>query len=113
MDSNELLDLMVEAVDDKRALDIKVYDVKDHSPVTDYFVICHGNSERQTQAISDEIRDVAHKNNLDVKIEGHKEGQWILCDVGDVIVHVFIKTQREYYNLERLFKDAGDDLGRT
>lgn len=111
MESKELLDLMVEACDDKRAEDITVFDVKETSPVTDYFVICNGSSERQTQAISDEIREVAHKNNLDIKIEGQKEGKWILCDVGDVIVHVFIKTEREYYNLERLFKDSGEKLG--
>lgn len=111
MQSKELLDLMVEACDDKRASDITVYDVKETSAVTDYFVICHGNSERQAQAISDEIREVAHKNNLDINIEGQRQGKWILCDVGDVIVHVFLKTEREYYNLERLFKNAGDNVG--
>ena len=111
MESSKLLDLMVEAVDDKRAKDITVYDVKNSSPVTDYFVICHGNTERQTQAIADEVRDVAHKNQLDVKLEGYRTGKWILCDVGDVIVHIFVKTEREYYNLERLFKDDGHSVG--
>lgn len=111
MQSKEVLELMVKACDDKRAADIKVYDVKETSPVTDYFIICHGNSERQAQAISDEVREVAHKNGLDISIEGQRQGKWILCDVGDVIVHIFLKTEREYYNLERLFKDAGDTIG--
>ncbi|MGO1922520.1 MAG: ribosome silencing factor [Jeotgalicoccus sp.] len=111
MQSKEVMELMVEACDDKRAAEIKVYDVKETSPVTDYFVICHGNSERQAQAISDEVRLVALKNDLDIKIEGQRQGKWILCDVGDVIVHIFLKTEREYYNLERLFKDSGDTFG--
>jgi len=111
MHSKELMELMAEACDDKRAADIKIYDVKETSPVTDYFIICHGNSERQAQAISDEVRDAAHKNGLDIKIEGQKQGKWILCDVGDVIIHIFLKPEREYYNLERLFKDAGDTIG--
>lgn len=111
MQSKELMQMMADACDDKRAADIKIYDVKETSPVTDYFIICHGNSERQVQAISDEVREKAHENGLDIKIEGQKAGKWILCDVGDVIVHIFLKTEREYYNLERLFKDAGDTLG--
>src|SRR5699024_8388744 len=110
MESSKLLDLMVEAVDDKRAQDITVYDVKNSSPVTDYFVICLGNTERQTQAIADEVRDEATKNQLDVKLERYGTGKLIFCDFGDAIVHMYVKTEREYYNLERIFKDDGDSV---
>src|SRR5699024_12452394 len=98
MHSKELMELMAEACDDKRAADIKIYDVKETSPVTAYFIICHSNSERQAQAISDEVRDAAHKNGLDIKIEGQKPGKWSLCDDGDAIGHIFLKPASESEN---------------
>jgi ribosome-associated protein len=107
MDSKQLLQLAVEACDDKRAEEILAIDVKEISGITDYFLICHANSDRQVQAIAREVKDQAHKNGLDVnRLEGFNEARWILIDLGDVVVHVFHKEERGYYNLERLYRDA-------
>lgn len=106
MDSKLVLDKLKDAVDDKRAYDIRVFDVQETSSVSDYVIICHGTSDRQVKAIADEVQEVAEELEIDTHIEGYREGKWVLIDVDDVIVHVFMKTEREYYNLERLFYDG-------
>lgn len=103
----DLAQLVVKAAEDKKAENLKVLDIKKLSVIADYFMICHGNNERQVQAIVREIRDQAHKNGFDVRgIEGADEGRWVLVDLGDIVVHVFHREDREFYNLERLWKDA-------
>lgn len=105
--STELLELAVKAVDDKRAMDILALDVKQVSLLADYFVICHGSSERQVSAIVDAVVEQAHKANYVVKsVEGKEAGNWVLIDLGDVIVHVFVESERAFYNLEKLWSDA-------
>lgn len=106
MNSEALLDSMVEACDNKRAEDIMTFDVKETSTVTDYYIICHGNSQRQVQTIADEIKDQAKDLEIEPLVEGYSEGKWILCDMNNVIIHVFFGPEREYYNLERLFKNG-------
>ena len=77
------------------------------SLVADYFLICHGNSDKQVQAIAREIKDQAEENGIEVKkMEGFDEARWVLVDLGDVVVHVFHKEERGYYNLEKLWGDA-------
>ncbi|MFC8688417.1 ribosome silencing factor [Brevibacillus porteri] len=103
----DLAQLVVKAIEDKKAENLKVLDIKKLSVIADYFMICHGNNERQVQAIVREIRDQAHKNGFDVRgIEGADEGRWVLVDLGDIVIHVFHREDREFYNLERLWKDA-------
>ncbi|TKI56285.1 ribosome silencing factor [Brevibacillus antibioticus] len=103
----DLAQLVVKAVEDKKAENLKVLDIRKLSVIADYFMICHGNNERQVQAIVREIRDQAHKNGFDVRgIEGADEGRWVLVDLGDIVIHVFHREDREFYNLERLWKDA-------
>lgn len=106
MNSEALLELMVEACDNKRAEDIMTFDVKETSSVTDFYIICHGNSDRQVQAIADEIKDQAKEQDIEPLVEGYREAKWILCDLNNVVVHVFHRPEREYYNLERLFKNG-------
>ncbi|TDM04398.1 ribosome silencing factor [Macrococcus carouselicus] len=107
MDSKQLLELAFKACDDKKAEEIIGIDVKEISGITDYYVICHANSDRQVQAIAREVKDQAEKNGIDVgKLEGFNEAQWVLVDLDDVVVHVFHKEERGYYNLERLYRDA-------
>ena len=90
MDSKELLQLTVEAADDKRADDIVALDVAEVSLMADYFVILSADSKRQVQAIADNIVDFVRKAGSDVKsVEGRTAGEWVLIDAGDVIVHVF------------------------
>lgn len=107
MNNHELLLTAVEAADDKKAENIIVLNMKGISLIADYFVICHGNSDRQVQAIADEIKDKAHENGFPLKrVEGFEEARWVLVDLGDVVVHVFHRDERNYYNLERLWGDA-------
>ncbi|AKO94212.1 MULTISPECIES: ribosome silencing factor [Priestia] len=103
----ELLSLVAKAADDKRAEDVIALDMKGISLVADYFMICHGNSDRQVQAIAREIKEQANEHEIEVKrLEGFNEARWILIDLGDVVAHVFHKDERGYYNLERLWGDA-------
>lgn len=75
--------------------------------MADYFVICHGNSDKQVLAIADEIVSEAQKAGIDMKrVEGRDSAKWILIDLHDVIVHVFYGEERSFYNLEKLWRDA-------
>lgn len=107
MRNQELLNLTVKAADDKRAEDIVVLDMNGISLIADYFLICHGNSDKQVQAIAREIKEKAEEMGYHVrKMEGFDEGKWVLIDLGDIIAHVFHRDERSYYNLERLWGDA-------
>ncbi|MGF9963237.1 ribosome silencing factor [Bacillus rhizoplanae] len=118
MKDRELLVLAARAADDKRAEDIVVLNMQGISPLADYFVICHGNSDKQVQAIAREIKGQAHEVHIDVqRMEGFEEARWVLVDLGDVVVHVFHKDERDYYNLERLWgdvprEDIAEELGQ-
>lgn len=109
MTSKELLNILKEACDDKRAEEIVSFDVQATSSVTDYYIICHGASDRQVQAIADNVVEVAESHNYQPLIEGYREAKWVLVDVDDVIVHIFLRPERSYYNLERLFT-SGEKL---
>ncbi|MGR3187028.1 ribosome silencing factor [Bacillus subtilis] len=113
MNQKSILKIAAAACDDKRAEDILALDMEGISLVADYFLICHGNSDKQVQAIAREIKDQADENGIQVKkMEGFDEARWVLVDLGDVIVHVFHKDERSYYNLEKLWGDAPlADLG--
>lgn len=107
MTERELLVIAAKAADDKRAEDIIALNMKGISLVADYFLICHGNSEKQVQAIAREMKEKAEEAGIDVKrLEGFDEARWILVDLGDVVAHVFHRDERLYYNLERLWGDA-------
>lgn len=105
--SKELLQLAAKAADDKRAEEIVALNMQGISLVSDYFLICHGNSDKQVQAIARAIKETADENGQNVRrMEGFDEARWILVDLGDVVAHVFHRDERGYYNLERLWGDA-------
>lgn len=107
MNEKTILTTAVKAADDKRAENIIALNMKGLSLVADYFLICHGNNEKQVQAIAREIKEKAEELGLDIKrLEGFDEARWILIDMGDVVAHVFHRDERTYYNLERLWGDA-------
>ncbi|KGR74503.1 ribosome silencing factor [Ureibacillus sinduriensis] len=102
-----LLEIVYKALDDKRAEDIVVLNMENISLLADYFLICNGNSDRQAQAIAREVQEKAQENGYEVKrIEGFDSARWILVDLGDIVVHIFHKDERAFYNLERLWGDA-------
>jgi ribosome-associated protein len=100
----------VRAAQEKQAKDIRVLDLTAITSFTDYFVICTGLNTRQNQAISDEINLQLKRQlrELPSGVEGYEQGEWILSDYGDFLVHVFSPKAREYYSLERLWRDAKD-----
>ena len=107
MNSQELLELVVRAADSKRAEDIVALDVQNISLLADYFVIMQAGSERQVKAVTEAIVEKVHEANEDIKsVEGKHGANWILLDLGDVIVHVFKEETRQFYNLEKLWSDA-------
>ncbi|HDM8652627.1 TPA: ribosome silencing factor [Staphylococcus aureus] len=107
MNSQELLAIAVDAIDNKKGEDTISLEMKGISDMTDYFVVTHGNNERQVQAIARAVKEVANEQNIEVKrMEGYNEERWILIDLADVVVHVFHKDERNYYNIEKLYQDA-------
>ncbi|MDT1965364.1 ribosome silencing factor [Staphylococcus aureus] len=107
MNSQELLAIAVDAIDNKKGEDTISLEMKGISDMTDYFVVTHGNNERQVQAIARAVKEVANEQNTEVKrMEGYNEARWILIDLADVVVHVFHKDERNYYNIEKLYQDA-------
>ncbi|MCK4376652.1 MAG: ribosome silencing factor [Actinomycetia bacterium] len=95
------------AADDKKALNILVLDVSGRLIITDYFVICSGQTDRQIKSISDEIQKRLKENDiLPLRIEGSAVGGWVLLDYYDFVVHIFNIELRNYYKLERLWRDA-------
>lgn len=107
MDSKQLLEMVVKAADGRRAEDIIALKVDEISPMADYFVIMTGGSDRQVQAITNAIVEKAHEENVKIgSVEGENHAQWVLVDLGDVVVHVFREETRQFYNLEKLWADA-------
>jgi ribosome-associated protein len=97
----------VRAAQEKQATDIKVLDLTGVTSFTDYFVICSGSNTRQNQAIADEIgMQLKKRGELPNSVEGYQQGEWILSDYGDFLVHVLSQKAREYYSLERLWREA-------
>jgi ribosome-associated protein len=104
---DKLMGIVVDAAEDKKAMNLVTLNLQGISLIADYFVICHGNSETQVQSIATEIRKQAEQNGARVRgLEGMDTARWVLVDLGDVIVHVFHREDREYYNIERLWSDA-------
>ncbi len=95
------------AASEKKAIDLVVLDLRDIASFTDYFVITSGANERQVQAISDGVSDTLKKvGSPAARVEGYKTAEWILLDYGDFIVHVFEQKARNFYDLERLWRES-------
>jgi ribosome-associated protein len=107
MTEEDLALLTARTADDKRAENIVVLDMEDISLIADYFMICHGNSEKQVQAIARAMKEAAEDNEIPIRrMEGFESGRWVLVDLGTVIAHVFHKEERDHYQLEKLWGDA-------
>jgi len=108
LEAQDLAKQIVDLASEKQASDIVMLDLRNVSLLADYFVVCSGTSERQINAIVDDIveqvRDNAHRRPL--RREGIPSSGWILLDYGEVVVHVFAPAEREYYRLEDLWSDA-------
>lgn len=97
----------VEALEDKKGEDIKVIDISQVSPLSDYFILATGTNRSQIQAMADAVEEKMHKAGFHLKqVEGYEEANWILMDFIDVVVHIFDRESRNFYNLERIWKDG-------
>ncbi|MBI2082066.1 MAG: ribosome silencing factor [Deltaproteobacteria bacterium] len=107
MNSRAVAKLIAQAADDVKAVDIEVLDLRKSSAFTDFFVIATGRSDRQVRAISDRIlENLGNKKIRPIGVEGHNQGQWILMDYVNVVVHIFYEEVRSFYALDRLWGDA-------
>ena len=107
MEIKDAVMLAKEALEDKKAFDVKVLNITGLSPIGDYFLIATGNNTNQIQAMSDAADEVLQKNGICARqIEGYQNANWILMDYGDFMIHIFNPESREFYNLERIWRDA-------
>jgi ribosome-associated protein len=102
-----LVDRIASIASDRKAIDIRVLDVRGMVGYTDFFVICSGNTERQTKAIHDAIHeDLKRDGVLPRRVEGSREARWVLMDYIDAVVHIFTPDARSFYRLEQLWGEA-------
>lgn len=107
MDNKGFALLAAKTLDNKKALDIVAIDIAEKSSFADYMIIASGGSERQVQALVDDVEEAFAKEGLLAKsIEGKQNSGWILMDYGDVIVNIFTKETREKYNIEKVWGDC-------
>lgn len=107
-DLDETVKLALTCASEKKAFDMVALDLREIASFTEFFIICSGANQRQVQAISDEINEQLKKQlkSKAIRIEGYNSAEWILLDYGDFIVHIFEKEARDFYDLQRLWRDA-------
>lgn len=105
--SFEMVKLAIEALEDKKAEDIKIIDIREISVLADYFIIAGGSNPSQIQALCDNVQEkLGRAGYPERQTEGYEAANWVLVDFGDVIVHIFDKENRLLYDLERLWRDG-------
>ena len=108
-ESKEMARIAYNALIDKKGEDVKIIDITGISVLADYFIIANGNSDSQVSALIDNVEEELHKAGYPLRQrEGQASGSWVLLDFGDIIVHVFDKENRLFYDLERIWKDGKD-----
>ncbi len=107
-DLDDEVKLAITCAGEKKAFNISAIDLREVASFTEFFIIASGSNMRQVQAISDEITEKLKEqlNSRVVRVEGYSAGEWVLLDYGDFIVHIFEQKAREFYDLERLWRDA-------
>lgn len=107
MNSREIARLAVNALEDKKAEEIKTIDISQVSVIADYFIIANGTNRSQIQALSDHVEETLGKAGVPLRqIEGYQTANWVLLDFHDVIIHIFDKENRLFYDLERIWRDG-------
>ncbi|MGN0432381.1 MAG: ribosome silencing factor [Lachnospiraceae bacterium] len=107
--SKEMAKLAIKALEDKKAEDIRVIDISEVSVVADYFIIANGSNRSQIQALADNVEETLGRAGYALKqVEGYNTANWVLLDFNDIIIHIFDKENRLFYNLERIWKDGKD-----
>jgi len=108
-DAKELVKIAYAALENKKGENIKIIDISKVSVLADYFIIANGSNRNQVQALVDNVQEELYKLGYEpLQVEGYQTGNWILMDYGDIIVHVFSKEDRLFYDLERIWRDGKD-----
>lgn len=106
-DEKRMAGTAILALEDKKAEDIRVIDISQVSVIADYFIIANGKNTSQIQAMADEVEERLYKAGYPLKQkEGYRNANWVLLDFGDIIVHIFDKENRLFYDLERIWRDG-------
>lgn len=106
-DSRQAAKIAVEALKDKKAIDVKVLDITGVTVIADYFIIASGSNTNQVQAMADNVEEALGKAGFEPKqIEGYRVANWILMDYNDIIIHIFSEQDRMFYDLERIWRDG-------
>ena len=106
-DTKDIAILCARIADNKKAEDINIFDVQSLTFVADFFVICSGSNGRQLQSIADDVEQALHTQGIHcIGVEGYVDASWILMDYGSVIVHLFVRDKRSFYDLDLLWGDA-------
>lgn len=106
MNNEQIRDLAIEALEDLKAKDLITIDVRELTGVTDFMVICTGSSNRHVKSLANNVYlDLKRKGLLALSVEGEAGGEWVLVDLGDVVVHVMLQETRDFYELEKLWSE--------
>lgn len=98
---------VIDAIEDIKGFDIEVMDVRKLTSLTNYMIVASATSTRQAKSIADNVREKIKEKGYDIRgTEGEKEGEWVLVDLDDIVVHIMVPASRAYYNLEQLWGDA-------
>ena len=107
MEAKEMARLAVAALEDRKAVDVKVINIENISTLADYFIIASGTNRNQVQAMSEAVEEELQKHDIHPKnIEGYQTANWILMDYGDIVLHLFDEENRLFYDIERIWKDG-------
>ncbi len=110
MNIDKLKEIVIDALDDLKGVDIKTIDVRGKTSITDVLVIAAGNSTRQVSALADNVVVKVKEAGLEpLSVEGERGSNWVLVDLGDVVVHIMLPETRDFYNLEKLWGEAPDE----
>lgn len=105
--AKKMVKIAYQALDEKKGEDIKIINLEGISVLADYFIIANGTNSSQVQALVDNVEEELHKVGYSLKQrEGYSNGNWVLLDFGDVIVHIFDRENRLFYDLERIWRDG-------
>lgn len=107
MNEKELLKIAVGAIEEKKGVDTVVLEISNITVIADYFVIASAENDRQLEAVAENVKDALGRAGYECKsVEGFKRSGWVLFDYGDVIIHLFNRETRSFYDLERIYRDA-------
>ncbi len=104
MESEELARFLAKCLEDKKARDVVIIDVREQTSMTDFLVVCEGDTDRQVRSMVENLQEACKAQEIDVyHVDGMKDGTWICLDCGEVIVHVLLPGERSYYRIEDLW----------